>query len=85
MTCIPVIDMKALTTEERREFFAALFEADPSLPNALNPEQRRQLNAVLVALDPSLAAPTSLDTRSAVRGISNTNISMTNMFAGSSV
>jgi hypothetical protein len=61
------INIHKLTSEQRQQLFLALFIAEPSLLNVLNTEQRRQLYAVLMAIDPSL----SLDTRSAVHGITN--------------
>ncbi|CAG8553476.1 13493_t:CDS:2, partial [Racocetra fulgida] len=59
-----------LNSEQRRQLFLALINADPTLPNVLNSERRRQLYAVLVAIDPALVQPL-LDSCSAVRGIIN--------------
>jgi hypothetical protein len=60
MTKTTPVNVNALTPEEQRLLFGALFDADPSLPNALNPEQRHRLYAVLVALDPALVIPVSV-------------------------
>ena len=66
---IPV-NVSTLTSEERRQLFLALLNADPSLPNALNPEQRHCLYAVLIAIDSSLLP----DARSAVCGVTNEQV-----------
>ncbi|CAI2198753.1 7156_t:CDS:2, partial [Funneliformis geosporum] len=49
-----LINVSTLTSEERRQLFLALFDADPSLPNVLNSEQRHCLYSVLIAIDSSL-------------------------------
>lgn len=66
-------DVSTLTSEERARLFLALFETDPSLPNAFTTDQRRRLHAVLIAIEPSIAP--FPDARSAVPGITNTQVS----------
>ncbi|CAG8657497.1 11246_t:CDS:10, partial [Dentiscutata heterogama] len=64
------VNIHMLNSEQRRQLFLALIDADPTLPNVLNSERRHRLYAVLVAIDPTLAQPL-LDSRSAVHGIIN--------------
>ncbi|RIB06186.1 hypothetical protein C2G38_2217752 [Gigaspora rosea] len=64
------VNIHTFNSEQRRQLFLALINADPTLPNMLNSERCHRLYAVLVAIDPALAQPL-LDSRSAVRGIIN--------------
>ncbi|CAG8453508.1 6667_t:CDS:2 [Dentiscutata heterogama] len=64
------VNIHKLNSEQRRQVFLVLIDADPSLPNELNSEQRCRLYAVLVAIDSTLTEPL-LDASSAIRGIVN--------------
>ncbi|CAG8820963.1 15544_t:CDS:1, partial [Gigaspora rosea] len=64
------VNLRKFNSEQRRQLFLALIDADLTLPNMLNSEQRCRLYAVLVAIDPTLAEPL-LDACSAVRGVIN--------------
>jgi len=63
------LDVYALPTEQRQQFFLALLDADPTLPNVLNSEQCHQLYVMLITIDSSL-----VDAHSAVHGITNEQV-----------